>query len=158
MVGIKSTATAMVIILTVMFALATGTPVMAASDSGPGDHRPEQSRRLLLQQLPADKEMLFHQTMRDARDRAAALNGEIAAQRLALKAIMAAETFAEEQWQDAADTMQELHRQRHAIMQDAVLTLARSFTAAEREILAEVLERRFGGGRGGFHGHRGTRP
>jgi hypothetical protein len=33
-------------------------------------------------------------------------------------------------------------------MSEAILSLARGFTAEERTILAELLERRFGGGNG----------
>jgi uncharacterized membrane protein len=130
------------------FILLTGFPV-AADDTVASRHGRFAARNQdLLGQLPADKEMLFRQTMRDAWDRVASMREEIDAQRLVLKGIMTADTFDETRWQEATDTLQELSRRRHAIMSEAILSLARGFTAEERTILAELLERRFGGGNG----------
>lgn len=104
----------------------------------------------LLGQLPADKEMLFHQTMRQVRESTADLRTQMRTLREEIKNILIAETFNETLFREKTTAMQALHAQRQQAMTNAFATLAKQFTAAEREILAKLMPGMCGGpgGRG----------
>ena len=97
------------------------------------------SRQELLSQLPADKEMLFHQTMREAREKGAAIREQIRALRGEIKNILVADQFDEALFRGKKKSLDALLSQMHANREEAVVTLAKQFTADERKVLAELL-------------------
>jgi uncharacterized membrane protein len=97
------------------------------------------SRQELLSQLPADKEMLFHQTMREARQKASAIRTEMKTLRAEIKDILTADQFNEGLFREKTNTLETLRSKMRATMEEAVVTLAKQFTADERKILAELL-------------------
>ncbi len=114
--------------------------VAHASDAtkrwGAGNRSPRQE---LLSQLPADKEMLFHQTMREAREKGAAIREQIRTLREEIKNILVADRFDEALFRGKKKSLGALLSQMRANREAAVVTLAKQFTADERKILAELL-------------------
>jgi len=108
-----------------------GTKRRGACDRSP--------RQELLSQLPADKEMLFHQTMREVRGKASGIRGQIKAVREEIKNILTADQFDETLFREKANSMEALCSQIRATREEAVVMLAKQFTADERKILAELL-------------------
>ena len=97
------------------------------------------SRQELLSQLPADKEMLFHQTMREARAKGAAIRKQIRTLREEIKNILVADQFDEALFRGKKKSLEALLSQTHANREEAIVTLAKQFTADERKILAELI-------------------
>ena len=97
------------------------------------------SRQELLSQLPADKEMLFHQTMREARQKASAIRTQMKTLRAEIKDILTADQFNEGLFREKTNTLETLRNKMRATMEEAVVTLAKQFSADERKILAELL-------------------
>jgi uncharacterized membrane protein len=97
------------------------------------------SRHELLAQLPADKEMLFHQTMREAREKASDIHTQIKELREEIKGILTAEQFEEALFREKTKSLEMLRGKMRATMEEAVVKLAKQFTADERKILAELL-------------------
>ena len=108
-----------------------GTKRWGADDRSP--------RQELLSQLPADKEMLFHQTMREARQKASAIRTQIKTLRGEIKDILTADQFEEGVFREKTNTLETLRSKMRATMEEAVVTLAKQFSADERKILAELL-------------------
>jgi len=97
------------------------------------------SRQELLSQLPADKEMLFHETMREARAKGAAIREQIRTLREEIKNILVADQFDEALFRGKKKSLEALCSQTHANREEAIVTLAKQFTADERKILAELI-------------------
>ncbi len=92
-----------------------------------------------LEQLPAEKEKLFHRTMRDAREKKAAIRKEIVKAREETRNVLLAPDFNEALFKEKAARVSELVERQHQVMSDAIATLARQFTPDERKVLADVL-------------------
>jgi len=103
---------------------------------GPGDRS---SRQELLSQLPADKEMLFHQTMREARQKAFEIRTQIKTLRAEIKEILTGDQFKEDLFREKTNSLETLRSKMRVTMEEAVVTLAKQFSADERKILAELL-------------------
>lgn len=101
----------------------------------------------LLAKLPAEKEMLFHQTMREAREKGAALRSQIKALRQDIREILTADTFDEDLFRKKTSSLEALQMKRHATIQEAIVTLAKQFTADERKILVQLFPGKMGPGR-----------
>ena len=101
--------------------------------------RDRTSRQELVSQLPADKEMLFHQTMREAREKGAAIREQIRTLREEIKNILVADQFDEALFRGKKKSLEALLSQMHANREEAIVTLAKQFTADERKILAELI-------------------
>ena len=97
------------------------------------------SRQALLSQLPADKEMLFHQTMRQAREKGAAIREQTKTLRHEIKNILVADQFDEAGFRGKKKSLEALLSQMRANREEAIVVLAKQFSADERKILAEVL-------------------
>ncbi len=97
-----------------------------------------------LGQLSADKEMLFHQTMRGAWDATASVREQIKGMEAELKEVLTASEFKEDLFLKKAGILQDLHKILRVTMDEAVAKLASQFTAEERSILAELISRRPG--------------
>ena len=97
------------------------------------------SKQELVSQLPADKEMLFHQTMREARVKGAAIREQIRTLREEIKNILVADQFDEAGFRGKKKSLEALLSQMRANREEAIVTLAKQFTADERKILAELI-------------------
>ena len=93
----------------------------------------------LLAQLPADKEMLFHQTMREAREKASEIRTQIRELRKEIKVILTADQFKEDLFREKTNSLETLRSKMRATMEEAVVMLAKQFTPDERKVLAELL-------------------
>lgn len=111
----------------------------ASEGTGRGGFRGRCSPQDLLAQLPADKEMLFHQTMREAREKASEIRAQIKALREEIKGILTADRFEEDLFREKTNSLEMLRGKMRATMEEAVVKLAKQFTADERKILAELL-------------------
>jgi uncharacterized membrane protein len=92
-----------------------------------------------LEQLPANKEMLFHQTMRrvwegtrNVHEQIKELGGEI-------RGILTASEFNSKLFLEKTRRLQELHKMVREARDEAIVTLASQFTAEERSILADLI-------------------
>ena len=105
------------------------------------------SKQELLSQLPVEKEMLFHQTMREARGKSSAMRSQTKQLRREIKEILTAEQFDEDLFREKTSSLEALHQEKHKAMQDAIVTLAKQFSAEEREVLVQLLPGKRGHGR-----------
>lgn len=112
-------------------------------DLGPGN---KVSRHELLSQLPAEKEMLFHQTMRGVREKGSEIHTQIKELSAELKEIITADQFEEDLFREKEKALETLHSEMHATMVESVVSVANQFTADERKILAELLPPKQGHG------------
>ena len=125
----------------VALGLAVGSAAYAdTAESGARcEYKGSRAHQKLLGQLPADKETLFHRTMRDAREKRAAIREELVTARKEAREVLVAPEFNGALFQEKTARVSELiERERH-VMEQAVATLAKEFTADERKVLAEVL-------------------
>lgn len=106
----------------------------------------------LLAQLPADKEMLFHQTMREAREKASAMRAQVKEYRKEIKETLTADQFKKNLFREKMNSLKTLYSKMRATREDAIVKLAKDFTAKERQILAKLMSRI-----GGHHRHRAER-
>lgn len=111
---------------------------------GPGD---KASLYGMLVQLPSEKEMLFHQTMREARAKGFEIRTQIKALREDIKEILTADQFDEDLFRAETRSLEALQMKRHATMEEAIVMLAKQFTADERKILVQLLPGKLGHGR-----------
>jgi uncharacterized membrane protein len=98
----------------------------------------------ILGQLPAEKEALFHQTMRDAWEATANIREQIKTLEAEIKGVLTATEFNEALFLEKAKSLQSLHGIEREIMDQAMADLASQFAAEERAILAELISRRPG--------------
>ncbi|OPL15360.1 MAG: hypothetical protein AVO38_10850 [delta proteobacterium ML8_D] len=96
-------------------------------------------RQDLLAQLPAEKETLFHRTMREVRKKGSEIREQMMIVRQEIEDIIVAEPFEEDLFREKTSDMQDLQKRMHSIMEDAVATLAKQFTADERKVLIKLL-------------------
>jgi uncharacterized membrane protein len=97
-----------------------------------------------LGQLPADKEMLFHQTMRGVREATTSIHEQIKGVEAEIRGILTAPEFNEVLFLERTRRLQDLHKMEREAMDKAVAKLASQFTAEERKILAELIFRKPG--------------
>jgi uncharacterized membrane protein len=105
------------------------------------DGRP---RRGSLGQLPADKEMLFHQTMRGVWEGTKNIHEQIKGLEEEIKGILTASEFNSKLFLEKSRSLQELHKGVKEARDEAIAGLASQFTAEERSILAELSSRKPG--------------
>lgn len=92
-----------------------------------------------LGQLPADKEMLFHQTMRGVREATMNIHEQIRGLEAEIRGVLSAPEFNEALFLEKARRLQDLHKMESEAMDKAIAKLANQFTAEERKILAEMI-------------------
>jgi uncharacterized membrane protein len=102
-----------------------------------------------MSQLPADKEMLFHQTMREVREKTSGIHQQIKGLKAEIKNILTAPEFNDALFLEKMKSIQELHITMKEVRNEAIVKLAKQFTQEEREILAELIPQK--------HRHRGGR-
>ena len=109
-------------------------------------------RQDLLAQLPAEKETLFHRTMREAREKGSEIREQMKIVRQEIEEIIVAEPFEEDLFREKTRDMHNLQKRMHSITEDAVATLATQFTADERKVLIKLLPDGMG-----YHGRHATK-
>jgi uncharacterized membrane protein len=105
------------------------------------EYKASGARQKLLDQLPAEKEMLFHRTMREAREKRAGIREEIGKAREEASAVLLAPEFNEAVFKEKTAKVHDLMEREHQIMEDAITKLAKLYTPEERKVLAEVLNK-----------------
>lgn len=106
-------------------------PMVQAFDGPPWHKR--------MPQLPPDKEMLFHQTMREVRETTTSIHEQIKGAEAEIRGVLIAPEFNEVLFLERTRRLQDLHKMESEAMDKAVAKLARQFTAEERKILAEMI-------------------
>ena len=112
--------------------------------------RDRPQRQKLLTQLPADKEMLFHRTMREVREKTANIHEQIKALKAEINDILTAAEFNEALFLEKTKRVQELHAMMRAAKDEAIVKLAKQFTREERKILTKLIQQK--------HRHHGRQP
>lgn len=97
-----------------------------------------------LGQLPASKEVLFHQTMREVRDATANIRDQITQLEAEIKDVLTAAEFNSALFLEKTRSLQTLRDTEREAMDEAIAKIASQFTAEERAILAELIIRRPG--------------
>ena len=116
-----------------------------------GKWKGDRSARLeLLNQLPAEKETLFHQTMRDIRGKTANMHTEIKALKAEMRDILTSKEFNEALFLEKSKRIQELRTSIRETMSEAIAKLAKQLTQEERTILAQLIPQK--------QGHHGRQP
>ena len=95
-------------------------------------------------QLPPDKEMLFHQTMREVREATTSIHEQIKGVETEIRGVLIAPEFNEALFLERTRRLQDLHKMENEAMDKAAAKLANEFTAEERKILAEIISRKPG--------------
>jgi uncharacterized membrane protein len=98
----------------------------------------------ILGQLSADKELLFHQTMRGVWEATTNIRDQIKGLEAEIKGVLTASEFNEALFLEKTRSLQELQKTVREAMDEAIAKLAGQFTAEERAILAELISRRPG--------------
>lgn len=129
----------------------TGISVVSmayAFGGGPPHERGDRmSRHEILTKLSPEAEMLFHSTMRDAREKTAGVRDEIKVLHREIKDIVTAPVFDENLFREKVKKVGDLRQKKHAAMQEAVVKLAKQLTQEERGVLVQLMSHR--------HGHHG---
>ena len=123
-------------VLVLIVAMSVCSIVYAYDGKGRGDRPPRQK---ILNQLPADKEMLFHQTMREVRGKTANIREQIKELKAEINDILTASEFNEALFLEKTKRVQELHKMIRAATDEAIVKLAKQFTQEERKILAKLI-------------------
>jgi len=135
------------VVLVLMVAISFCSIGYAYDGKGSGMRQP---RHDLLSQLPADKEMLFHQTMREVREKTVGIRQQIKELKTEIKNILTAPEFDDDLFLEKIKNIQKLHIMMKEARNEAIVKLAKQFTQEEREILAELFPQK--------HRPHGRRP
>ncbi len=128
------------IITTVLVVVLTaGTAALAIGGGGHHMRDGWVGRQELLSQLPEEKEMLFHKTMRELRKKTAGLRDEIRQIHEELKDIFVASEFNESLFRKKIERIHTLKEKAREARESAIVSLAKKFTQDERKILVELL-------------------
>ena len=103
------------------------------------DGRPPHER---MPQLPPDKEILFHQTMREVRETTTSIHEQIMGVEAEIRGVLIAPEFDEALFLERTRRLQDLRKMESEAMDKAVAKLASQFTIEERKILAEMVYRK----------------
>lgn len=120
------------------------------------EYKASEARQKLLDQLPAEKEVLFHRTMREAREQQAGIREEIGKAREEAKAVLLAPEFNEVAFKEKTAKVHGLMARQHQVMEDVIAKLAKQYTPEERKVLAEVLDKAKDRRHGRWSSHRQT--
>lgn len=137
----------MLAVLVLIVAMSVCSSVYAYDGKGRGD-RPQ--RQKILNQLPADKEMLFHQTMREVREKTANIREQIKELKAEINDILTATEFNEALFLEKTKRVQELHTMTRAAKDESIVKLAKQFNQEERKILSKLIQQK--------HRHHGRPP
>jgi uncharacterized membrane protein len=134
-------------VLVIVVAMSVCAIAFAYDGKGRGD-RPQ--RQKLLNQLSADKEMLFHRTMREVREKEANILEQIKALKAEINDILTAAEFNEALFLEKTKKVQELHAMMRATKDEAIVKLAKQFSQEERKILVKLIHQK--------NRHHGRKP
>jgi uncharacterized membrane protein len=108
----------------------------AFEGKGRGDGAPKHE---LLSQLPADKAMLFRQTMKEAREKSAENREQIINLKKEIGDVLTAPTFNESMFLEKMNNLHILRQKERQTMVEGFAQVAQQFTQEERKILAEII-------------------
>ena len=117
---------------------------IAYAFNGPGSRGRGHKARDVLSQLPEDKEMLFHRTMREAREETRNAREQIEKLHAEIKDIFTAPKFDKALFVEKTKQVHTLQEQIHKAREQAILKLATQFTQEERTLLAEMITPGYG--------------
>jgi uncharacterized membrane protein len=98
----------------------------------------------ILAQLPEEKEMLFHQIMREVRQETANIRGQIRDIRTEIESVLTAPAFNEDLFREKTKRVHELHGKVREVRENAIVELAKQFTPEERLLLAKLIPNKRG--------------
>ena len=98
-----------------------------------------QSKHRLLSQLPEEKRELFRETMKEAKEEVSHIREQIRELDKEIKDVLTADEFDQTLYSEKTNILHELNGEVHESMDEAVVTLAKQFTAEEREILTKLI-------------------
>lgn len=124
------------VLATVIAVISICSVVYAFEGKGRGDRA---SKHELLSQLPADKEMLVHQTMREVRGKTAENREQIKKLKKEILDVLTAPAFDEKMFLEKIKDMQTLRQKERQAMVEGFAKVAKQFTQEERKILAEII-------------------
>jgi uncharacterized membrane protein len=124
------------ILVMVIAAMSICSIVGAYEGKGRGDIA---SKHKLLSQLPADKELLFHQIMREVRDKTTEIRSQIKRTKKEIHDILTSPEFNEEMFLEKMKSMQILHQKERQTVDEGIAKIAKQFTQEERKILAKII-------------------
>jgi uncharacterized membrane protein len=139
----------LIILVAVMMA---GTASLAIGERGQGKHKGWMNRQELLLQLPEEKEMLYHKTMRDVRQKTRGIREQVRALHNELKDIFVAPEFNEALFRKKMNDIHSLKGNARKEMENAIVALAEKFTSEERKILVKLIPHKGKGHHGRTHG------
>jgi uncharacterized membrane protein len=131
----KKTLIALITVLIVGIAVCS----VAYAFHGPGPRGRGYKARDVLSQLPEEKEMLFHRTMREAREETADLREQIAQLHEEIRDIFTAPEFDKALFSKKMKQVHALQEKMHTAREQAILELATQFTQEERKLLADMI-------------------
>lgn len=121
----------------------------AFEGKGRGDRSPKHDH---LSQLPADKAVLFRQTMKEAREKTAENREQMKNLKKELRDVLTAPTFDEAMFLEKMNILQILRQKERQTVVEGFAQVAQQFTQEERKILAEIIPFKLR-----HHGRHGTR-
>jgi uncharacterized membrane protein len=133
-------------LIALMTVLIVGVSVcsIAYAFNGLGSRGRGHKARDVLSQLPEDKEMLFHRTMREAREATKNAREQIEKLRAEIKDIFIAPEFDKALFVEKTQQVHKLQEKMQKAREQAILELATQFTQEERTLLAEMITPGYG--------------
>lgn len=124
------------VVVMVVAALSICSAVFAFEGKGRGERKFKQD---IISQLPPDKEMLFHQSMREAREETAENRGEIKKLKKEMVDILTAPAFDENLFHEKKKSLQILCQKNRQAIDTRIAGLAAQLSQEERIILAKMM-------------------
>jgi uncharacterized membrane protein len=137
------------VLVTVIVVISLCSMASAFEGKGRGDRAPKHE---LLSQLPADKALLFRQTMKETREKTAENREQIKNLKKEIRDVLTAPIFDEEMFLEKMNNLRMVRQKERQTMVEGFAQVAQQFTQEERKILAEIIPLKLR-----HHGRHGTR-
>ena len=112
---------------------------IAYAFNGPGPRGHGRRAGDVLSQLPEEKEMLFHRTMREAREETEDIREQIVKLRAEIRDIFTATEFDKALFSKKTKQVHTLQEKMRTAREQALVKLAAQFTQEERRVLADLI-------------------
>jgi uncharacterized membrane protein len=134
------------ILIALITVLIVGVSVcsVAYAFKGPGSQGRNHKARDVLSQLPEDKEMLYHRTMREAREETKSAREQIEKLHAEIKDIFTAPKFDKALFVEKTKQVHTLQEKMHKAREQAIMKLAAQLTQEERRLLADMITPGYG--------------
>lgn len=137
------------VLVMVVAAISICSAAFAFEGKGCGERKFKQD---LMSQFPPEKEMLFHQSMREAREETAENRGEIKKLKKEMVDILTAPVFDEKLFLEKRNTLNILCRKNRQAIDERIAGLATQLSQEDRTILAKMISQKHRHNKG--HGSR----